>query len=305
MVVFVDHNGRPLSTATDVVVLLPPTAASVQAIGTNAATQTPSFSGGMTTTSHGQGNHEPQGSQRSTPSPNRPSTPFPTTSNASGSPAGSLSQPTGVGGPDLGAAALGLTGVTYSPYNADGTCKSGSRVLADFRKIGSQYGLVRIYGVDCNQVATVVSAARSIGVKLFLGIFSLDGLNEQIQLLVDAVYAHGDWSMVEGVSVGNELVNNGQASAQQVINAVTATRQSLRSVGFHGPVVTVDTFVAVLRNPLLCAYSDFCAMNIHPFFDPNTPAAAAGSFVSNKVAAVRNVLLSYNQRIVVTETGWP
>lgn len=159
--------------------------------------------------------------------------------------------------------------------------------------------------MDCGQVATVVSAAKSTGLKVFLGIFDLAGLEGQLAELINAVYAHGDWSVIETVSVGNELVNDGQATAQQVINAVVATRQSLRSAGFQGPVVTVDTFIAVLRNPWLCDYSDFCAMNIHPFFDPNTPAAAAGNFVYNQVAAVRNVLKNPSQRIVVTETGWP
>jgi exo-beta-1,3-glucanase (GH17 family) len=151
----------------------------------------------------------------------------------------------------------------------------------------------------------VASAARATGVQLFLGIFNLDGLDDQIRTLVDAVYTYADWSVVESISVGNELVNNGQATAQQVINAVHAARESLRRAGYTGPVVTVDTFIAVLNNPSLCDSSDFCAMNIHPFFDPNTPASAAGTFLANQVGRVRQQLANPNQRIVVTETGWP
>lgn len=292
VVVFVDHNGRPVQTATEVVVLIPATTAPARPSSTLSRPSPTTYLPSSFT-------------QQQTPpgNPNLTQAPYSGPKTSAG---GGLSN-----GPDDGieggdsTAATGLPGIAYSPYNADGTCKTGSRVISDFRKIASQYGLVRIYGVDCGQVATVVSAAKSTGLKLFLGIFDLDGLEKQIQELVDAVYAHGDWSVVESVSVGNELVNNGQATAQQVVNAVAATRQSLRSAGFRGSVVTVDTFIAVLRNPDLCDYSDFCAMNIHPFFDPNTPAAAAGKFVYNQIAAVRKVLRSPNQRIVVTETGWP
>ncbi|KAJ9149161.1 Glycoside hydrolase [Coniochaeta hoffmannii] len=287
VVVFVDHDGRPVRTATEVVVLVPSTIAQ--------ATSQSATSAGVTSPA----------AQQPTVHANPDSTQVPgpaTGGPSSGHPSPDLN---GVEGGDSTASAARLPGVSYSPFDADGSCKSKGRVFSDLQRIATLYGLVRIYGADCAQVATVLSAARSIGLKVFLGIFNLDGLEGQIAELVNAVHAHGDWSVVETVSVGNELVNNGQATAQEVVNAVAAVRQSLRSAGFHGPVVTVDTFVAVLRNPWLCDYSDFCAINIHPFFDPNTPATAAGSFVYNQVAAVRNVLQNPNQRIVVTETGWP
>jgi exo-beta-1,3-glucanase (GH17 family) len=278
VVVLADDNGNPMETATEIVVLLPPAMTSVQQAGTEATT--------------------PNSQQLETTFTNSISA---ASTGAAASAGGLAAQPGGIQGGGL----VGQPGVTYSPYNADGTCKSSSRVFSDFQTIATQYGLVRIYGVDCNQVAMAVSAAKATGVQLFLGIFNLDGLDQQIQTLVEGVYAHADWSVVDTISVGNELVNNGQATAQQVINAVYSARQSLRNAGFAGPVVTVDTFIAVINNPWLCDYSDFCAMNIHPFFDPNTPASAAGNFLANQVARVRQTLANPDQRIVVTETGWP
>ncbi|KAK0625373.1 glycoside hydrolase superfamily [Bombardia bombarda] len=200
-----------------------------------------------------------------------------------------------------------LPGVAYAPFNADGTCKSASQIYSDFQEIDSQYSLVRIYGVVCDQVARVIPAAQSIGVKLFLGIFDLDNLDDQIATLVSAVNANGGFTsgIVDTISVGNELVNNNQAHPQQVMDAVAAARASLRSAGYDGPVVTVDTFIAVLKNPILCDASDYCAMNIHAFFDPNTSADRAGAFVAQQVANVREVLADRNQRVVVTESGWP
>lgn len=59
-------------------------------------------------------------------------------------------------------------------YNADSSCKTASQILPDFQNlvVGS-YPLVRNYGVDCNQVANVMAAAKSIGVRVMLGVYEL------------------------------------------------------------------------------------------------------------------------------------
>ena len=207
-------------------------------------------------------------------------------------------------------AAANATGITYSPYNADGTCRSASQILDDFQRLATHTDpparLVRIYGVDCDQVARVLPAADAIGVQLFLGIFSLNDLPGQIATLSAAMnYSARGWAAIDTVSVGNELVNNGQASVKQVVDALTAARGMLRALGYEGPVVTVDTFLAVERNPALCDESDYCAINAHAFFDADTPAERAGDFVARKVADVREVLRDPGKRVVVTETGWP
>ncbi|KAK0749806.1 glycoside hydrolase superfamily [Schizothecium vesticola] len=202
------------------------------------------------------------------------------------------------------------TGVTYSPYNPDGSCRSASQIASDFLRIAAlqspPFSVVRIYGVDCDQVSSSLAAADVIGVRLFLGLFSLDDLSAQLDTLITAVAASSrGWAAVDTVSVGNELVNNGQATAAQVVGAVAAARARLRAAGFGGPVVTVDTFLAVERNPALCDASDYCAVNVHPFFDGSVAAEEAGAFVARKVADVRAVLGDKGMRIVVTESGWP
>lgn len=201
------------------------------------------------------------------------------------------------------AASSGLFGVAYAPYNADGSCKSASQIMADFGVIGKTYGMVRVYGVDCNQIPAVYAAANANDLRVMYGIFSLDNLGDQIATLAAGIQS--DWSRVDTVSVGNELVNNGQASPQQIQDALTAARQALTSAGWTGPVVTVDTFVAALAHPELCSSSDYCAVNIHPFFDPNTPAEKAGQFVLNMVQALRQKLGNPTARVRVTESGWP
>lgn len=112
-------------------------------------------------------------------------------------------------------------------------------------------------------------------------------------------------------------MNNGQATPAQVLAAVRTVRQALRREGYQGPVVTVDTFVAVLAHPQLCSSpdTDYCAVNVHPFFDPHTVAGQAGNFVRRQVLNIREATNPKTQattekegkqkRVVVTETGWP
>ncbi|KAH0423844.1 cell wall glucanase [Colletotrichum camelliae] len=166
-----------------------------------------------------------------------------------------------------------------------------------------KYSVVRTYGTDCEQITKALPAAKRTGLKLILGLFDIGPIEDQVQAIITAVA--GDWSSIDTVSVGNELVNSGKATAEQVITAMTKARTLLRAAGYAGPVVTVDTFMAVLTNPSLCDASDYCAMNIHPFFDKNTAARDAGLFVTRIVSQVQAKLSDRNKRVVCTETGWP
>ncbi|EEY21312.1 serine palmitoyltransferase [Verticillium alfalfae VaMs.102] len=146
-------------------------------------------------------------------------------------------------------AASSLPGIAYAPYTASGDCKSANQVHDDFVTFTGKYSMVRIYGIDCEQVAKVVPAAKKAGLKLFLGIFELAGIDQQVASIVEAVGE--EWSIVDTVSVGNELVNKKAATPSQVVSAMSQTRSLLRDAGYEGPVVTVDTFIAVRDNPEL------------------------------------------------------
>ena len=188
---------------------------------------------------------------------------------------------------------------------AHGQCKSAQQVANDFGAIPdiAQYSVVRIYGTDCNQVSTVLAAAKAHGLKLFAGVFDLGTVNSEIATIVAA--AQGDWSYFDTISVGNELVNDALASPSSVIAAVGSARSQLRAAGYNGPVVTVDTLVASRANPSLCDASDYCAVNCHPFFDGGVAASGSGGFLTTQIGTLRDVLSDKNQRIVISETGWP
>ena len=223
------------------------------------------------------------------PSPN----PEPSNSQSASVPLPSSHGPV-AGGPGFGSA------ISYSPYNSDNTCKSASQVASDFAKM-SGYEVIRLYGTDCNQIANVLAATKDTGVTLFVGIFDINQVQSECQAIIDAI--KGDWSHVNTVSVGNELVNNGGASVSQVTNAIGQARSILKGAGYNGPVVTVDTMMAMKANPELCHASDFCAINCHAFFDGKTTAEKSGEFVLNWAKEVSEA--AGGKTTVITETGWP
>lgn len=193
-------------------------------------------------------------------------------------------------------------GVSYAPYRGDHACKSKQDIENDFRRFAGSYSLVRIYGTDCDQVDNVYSAAKAHGMKVFLGIWEPSSVVDEANKIISGV--KGDWDMVHTVSVGNELVNNGHASPQQIVNAVKNARSTLRAAGYMGPVVAVDTFVAAQAHPELCEQSDYCAINAHAFFDGTVSASESGRWLKNTVSSVKSAL-SVPKKVVVTETGWP
>ncbi|KAL6943322.1 putative 17 glucosidase scw10 [Hanseniaspora osmophila] len=194
-------------------------------------------------------------------------------------------------------------GIVYSPYNSDGTCKSTSEVASDLAPL-SEYGVIRIYGTDCNQVANVL-AGKSSNQKVFAGIFYMNDIEGCVSTIASAVKSTGSsWDDIHTVSVGNELVNNGEATVDQIGEYVSTARSALTSAGYSGSVVSVDTFIAVINNPGLCEHSDYMAVNAHAYFDYNTAAADAGPWVLEQVQKVWYACEG-SKNVLITESGWP
>ena len=161
--------------------------------------------------------------------------------------------------------------------------------------------MIRIYGTDCDQTATVLTAVKAKGMKLFAGVYDVNNLNAEVQQIVNA--ANGDWSNFHTVSIGNEGVNNGAYSVDQVVSAIGTARSTLQAAGYTGNVVTVDTFVAMIANPELCQASDYAAAICHPFFDGGVSAEDAGQFVLGQAQRVSEAC--GGKDTMITETGWP
>jgi exo-beta-1,3-glucanase (GH17 family) len=282
VLVFVDQNGKPVSTSTRFHEAKPYKTESSAPVKSDSSVVVAAAA--PTTTS--------QAPAAVATSSSTTSVAATTTSKAPAASSSAATAPSGSG-----------FGVTYNPYNADGTCKTASQVLKDITALGTGYSFVRVYGTDCDTVPNVLAACKANGLKLFAGIFKLSGLSSQANDIISAV--GGDWSSIHTISVGNELVDNGGSDVATVTAAVSTVRGLVRSAGYTGPVVTVDTLAATILHPELCSASDYCAVNCHPFFDSNTDAANAGSFITTQLARLRNVLDNKSQSIIITETGWP
>ena len=131
-------------------------------------------------------------------------------------------------------------------------------------------------------------------------------------MIISAV--KGDWRDVVTISVGNEVVNQGLFSVSTVISTTAVVRSQLRayiftpdrpnlSAGYNGPVVAVDTFIAILNNPNLCKASDYIAANAHPYFDGNVAASGSGTWVAQQASKLSS--LCGGKDVLITESGWP
>ncbi|KAG7662289.1 MP65 [[Candida] subhashii] len=196
----------------------------------------------------------------------------------------------------------GAKGITYSPYADNGACKSYDQIASDIA-ILSGFDIIRLYGVDCDQVGSVLKA-KSSSQKVFAGIFYMDQIEAGVQTIADAVSANGSWDDIYTVSVGNELVNSGQCGPAQIAQYVATARSALTAAGYTGPVVSVDTFIAVINNPSLCQYSDYIAVNAHAFFDGHYTAPDAGAWVLQQIQNVWTAC-GGQKNVLITETGWP
>ncbi|KAJ5929492.1 Cell surface mannoprotein MP65 [Penicillium verhagenii] len=196
-------------------------------------------------------------------------------------------------------------GISYTPYNADRSCKTQAQINKDL-DILTQYKFVRIYGTDCDQTTLVARAARLHNMQVFAGIYDLTDFPTSLNAFKDAANKEDgtqDWSVFHTIAVGNELVNGGRSTPAEVSGAITQARTFLRAQGYNGPVVTVDTFSVLLKHPELCHASDYCAANCHAFFDATQQPHNAGPYALEQMHAVSAA--AGGKHTIITESGWP
>lgn len=196
----------------------------------------------------------------------------------------------------------GGNGITYSPYSSDGGCKSSSQISSEIKQL-SDYDIIRIYGVDCDQANAVLSSKTS-SQKVFAGIYDCQNIQDGVDTLSSAVKSNGGWDHIHTVSIGNELVNSGEATVSQVKKYVETGKSALQSAGYTGSVVTTDTFIATINNPDLCDVGDYTAINAHAFFDGYVAADQAGDWVLLQIERVSTACKN-KKSVYVTESGWP
>ncbi|KAH3685135.1 hypothetical protein WICPIJ_003902 [Wickerhamomyces pijperi] len=197
-------------------------------------------------------------------------------------------------------------GITYSFYMDNWQCKSPEQVANDWKKL-EQFQIVRIYDTDCDSVALSLRNLRPHQ-RLFAGIFYLERLETSIEIIQQSITneADGDWSKIDTLSIGNELVNFGKAKPADIEWALNKAREILRPKGYLGRIVSTDTLIAMKQHPELCGMSDYITANSHPYWDGNVGPQEAGPWLAAQMEELRQICgVGPNAEIVLAEAGWP
>jgi exo-beta-1,3-glucanase (GH17 family) len=201
-------------------------------------------------------------------------------------------------------------GITYTAYTSDGQCKSSSDVLADITSIkNAGFDTVRVYSTDCDTLTSVGDACRAVGCKIILGIFigepGCDNGSPHVSDQVAAIKSWSQWDLVELLVVGNEAIFNGYCTIPQLAGLIASVRGELGGAGYSGPMTTTDVVSVWVGNDVseLCAAIDVVACNAHSYFNQDTAAEDAGTFVAGQLALVEQACNGKSGYVM--ETGWP
>lgn len=195
-------------------------------------------------------------------------------------------------------------GITYSPYTKSGDCKTASEVKLDIEML-SDYGIIRLYSVDCLGIENVV-AAISLSQKLFLGVWDITALSTDLPSMATQVLTGlRGWDAVHTVAIGNEVVDSGRGTVAEVTSAMTTARAWFKANAsdYSGYIVAVDTLSITLLDTLLCDISDYIAVNCHPYF-AGVEASTSGTWLESQVASLK-LACGNSKNILITESGWP
>lgn len=295
VVVYVDEDGNTVSTETKGV-----------AVATTAPASTPTPSPASTTSSSS------SSSSSVAASSNAPVQAYAKSSSTSAAPSSTSSAAAASSSSSSGSAAsLGgniftssLRGATYNAYSESGDCLSADEVATQIAQLASEgYNAVRIYAVDCSTVSSVVPAAKKAGMAVLAGLFSLGSLSSDLESMSQQL--NGDFSYISAISVGNELIQSGSASASQIVDAIGTVKSFLGNTNFKGGVTSVDTFDELLNsaNSAVIDAVDFVAANCHAIFDSEIVPSGAGDYV--QTACIDPLTkIAGGKPVVITESGW-
>ncbi|KAF9879092.1 hypothetical protein CkaCkLH20_03325 [Colletotrichum karsti] len=231
---------------------------------------------------------------------------------SSSAPAPSSTKPATGGG--LGGSNGDHWAITYTPFSEDasGSCKTADQVDSDIASIKkSGFTTVRVYSTDCSTLENVGSACEKYGLKMIIGIFvkqTCDPNSQEIKDQVDAITAWKKWSMVELVVVGNECIFQGRCSASSLKQLIVSVKSTISGAGYSGPFTTAETVGVWQQTDVIseiCEAVDIVGGQIHPYFNAETSAADAGTFVKGQIELLESNQICGGKKALNLECGWP
>ncbi|KAK7448240.1 hypothetical protein CaCOL14_002512 [Colletotrichum acutatum] len=238
--------------------------------------------------------------------------PVPTTAKTSSAAAPSSSAPATGGG--LGGNNGDHWAITYTPFSEDasGSCKTADQVDADISTIkNSGFRTVRVYSTDCSTLENVGAACKKYGLQMIIGIFvkeSCDPNSADVKNQVDAITAWKQWGMVELVVIGNEVIFQGRCSASSLKQLIVSTKAAITAAGYSGPYTTAETVGVWQQSDVIseiCDVIDVVGGQIHPYFNAETAATDAGTFVKGQIELLESSQICGTKPAYNLECGWP
>ncbi|KAG6012746.1 hypothetical protein E4U54_007313 [Claviceps lovelessii] len=202
-------------------------------------------------------------------------------------------------------------GITYTLFRpADASCKTAQDVDSEIGTIASAgFTTVRIYSPECNALELVGNACKKHGIAMIVGVFvkasGCDITTPDIKVQVDALVAWNMWDIVSLVVVGNEAMQNGYCTPQQ-LNKLVGDVKSEIGAKYTGPYTISETLNVWLRPDVqvaLCPAIDVTGANIHAYFNSQITCANAGVFVKGQIDILRTVCPG--KQVINLECGYP
>lgn len=191
------------------------------------------------------------------------------------------------------------SGIAFSQYKDVGGCKSEDELAASIRAL-SKYSVIRLYDVDCD-IVNLALKYKGSDQKLLVGIYNLNNIQNDVNTIISSVEKNNHWWQgIYAVTVGNEDVNFGKATADAAEAAVSAAQSALSQ--YNVKVSHVDVYATIDQNSALCG-GDFVAANAHPYFDQSVDPSNCGSWMEDQISKLKQVC--GGKDVIITETGWP
>ncbi|KAG0332229.1 hypothetical protein BG000_010228 [Podila horticola] len=168
---------------------------------------------------------------------------------------------------------------------------------------------IRLYGMDCGQADLTFQALKLL--KIRMGVVLTIWVDKdpvtykrQYDTLFQVLDTHGT-DMVEGVSVGNEVIFRNDQNITTLSTMMADVRAQIKK---RYPTKVIPVFTSEIGNNLnaaLAAISDEMSGNLHPYFS-DTPAAQAANWTLGQYSTLitdNPTKAGYNGSI--SEVGWP
>ncbi|KAH3997073.1 hypothetical protein HBI56_125700 [Parastagonospora nodorum] len=207
--------------------------------------------------------------------------------------------------------------ITYTPYAADGQCKTAMDIKTDIKKISEMgFTTIRSYSTDCGVFENVVPECQKYGLKVIYGIFLEGGgaggkgpFSSYANSQLEDIKNKAPKDSVAMVIVGNECMFNNNCQASELGSYIDYVRKELHGAGFPTDVAITTTEPVGTweeKGAALCDHIDVFTVQVHPYFTASITADKAGDFAAQQLEQAAKVCPGPAAKgKFITEIGWP